>query len=383
MTKTALFLTGHILRSKRKAGFHFLAESLVAQGWRVIFVTVGISWLSWLPWFKNDHRATKESIAKANRLIWHNQNLGEMIWIKPFHPCNLRSAIANELVTPLYALYGRLSLGELQDVLPEVDVAVIENGPGLLLVDRLKRECPSMTTIYNVSDDLEVLKAHPILLRAERRLAPVFDRIRVNSPMLKHKFARQDVMFIPQGINKAAFDKDFDNPYRGNRTKVVTVGKMLFDRSFFEIACAAFPEWEFHIIGGIQPFLTASNAVFHGELPFDETVPYLKWADIGVAPYRYKEGAEYLAWSSLKLSQYRYCGLPTVAPAFVTNLREGLIGYIPGDEASIKHALLEAADADRSRIQRADVLGWDDVARQVVAGIKREEMPDIGIEANA
>ncbi len=45
-----------------------------------------------------------------------------------------------------------------------------------------------------------------------------------------------------------------------------------------------------------------ANVHVHPETPFDDTLPYVKHATVGIAAYHAAEGADYLADSSLKLA---------------------------------------------------------------------------------
>jgi 2-beta-glucuronyltransferase len=70
--RRAVLLSGHYYASKRKANFHFLADSYARQGWDVTFVTTQISPIS--RW-RRDLRFTYPVLAEANRLVGEAENL--------------------------------------------------------------------------------------------------------------------------------------------------------------------------------------------------------------------------------------------------------------------------------------------------------------------
>jgi len=110
----------------------------------------------------------------------------------------------------------------------------------------------------------------------------------------------------------------------------------------------------------------AANLTCHGERPFAELVPYLQHADIGLQALTYTPGAEWFT-DSLKMFQYTYCRLPIVAPRYLQHDRPHVYYYDPGDDASIRQALLAARGHDRGQIVTASVLSWDDLASKLAA----------------
>ena len=116
---------------------------------------------------------------------------------------------------------------------------------------------------------------------------------------------------------------------------------MLFDPSFFEAAAASFPEVMFHVIGGGRDAanLSAPNIRVYDEMRFVETVPYIRHADFGIAPYNAEKVAPYLTDTSMKLMQYGFLGVPAVCPDIVAGGKAGRFGYRPGDLDDIGRAI--------------------------------------------
>ncbi len=54
--KRVVLITGHYWNSKRKAGFHWLADAFLRQGWEVVFFTAPPAPLSLLSVIRRDYR---------------------------------------------------------------------------------------------------------------------------------------------------------------------------------------------------------------------------------------------------------------------------------------------------------------------------------------
>ena len=167
----AVLVSGHVYPSKRRAGFHFIAEALHAAGWEVTFFTAALSKLSRL---KKDYRLDFLSDHPPNRLESIREGFRSYIWYTNWHPANLRSAFFNVLSRPIFSRYGSLPLGEMEDVIRSADLLIFESSPGLLLVERFKQLNPGARRVYRISDDLRFLRNHPLVIEAEEKLAPQF-----------------------------------------------------------------------------------------------------------------------------------------------------------------------------------------------------------------
>ena len=136
MSKLAILITGHYCASKRKAGFHWIAESLWQQNWKVFFVTCSISWQSVL---RRDYRLDYPVLKEANQLIEVRPSFWSYVWFTPWHPTNLRFDWLRKAAAPLLSQYGNYPLGELEAQVHLADLFVFESTPGLMLFDRFKR----------------------------------------------------------------------------------------------------------------------------------------------------------------------------------------------------------------------------------------------------
>jgi 2-beta-glucuronyltransferase len=326
----------------------------------VTFATVAFSRLSHL---KADHRLEEGAHLRANRVERIDPQFDSYVWFTPFHPLNRLPRALQLLAWPIFAAYGRLPAPGFRAAIEGADLIVFESTAGLMLVDRVRAWNPVARLAYRVSDDLRLLRAHPVVLNAEARSSPRFAVISVpNSSMLRLFDGHPGVRVDMHGLEASAFDCATESPYAPESMNAVFVGMSHLDTNFLEHAAALFPKWTFHVIGRLGHVPRRPNVVEHGELPFHETVPYIVHADIGLATRSYALGAESLA-SSLKVIQYTYARLPIVAPDFMRSERKNVFTYRPGDDESIRRALLAAEAMDRSMIDRSDIPSWLDLAR--------------------
>jgi len=375
-----VFASGHYYASKRKAGFHFLADAMAGFGCDVTFLTIGISPISKL---RGDARFAYPVREEANRPVRVSDRITSYVWFTPWHPFHLRNHLLDRLSTPLVARWAHLPLGGAEAFVRAADLIVVESGLPLLLVERFRALAPGAKLVYRVSDDTRNLGQHAHVVATEERVAPLFDLISTPSRFTAERFAGlPNTRFQPHGIDLTAFDRPTTDPFArsplGPRwaVEVVSVGHSFFDAEFPALAAQARPDWRFHYVGRLPPDPRLPNIVWHGELPFVETIPFIRHADIGAAPYAWRTGAETLRESSLKLIQYTHCRLPAVAPEFVTRPdRPHVICYRPGDADSIRAALAAAQSVDRRRIRPEPVASWAELARSMAAeaGVR---MPD-------
>ncbi len=362
MKKRVFFVTGHYFESKRKAGLHWLAEAYWRAGWEVIFFTSAISWLSWL---HRNHRMAYPIPREAHQLRWVREGLGSYVWFTPWHPINLRLWGLNHLAHGFFARYGRFPLGQAEALVRDADLFIFETIPGLELFERFRQLNPEARYVYRVSDDMRLLRHyHRVTIEAEERYAAHFDLISVpNAGLLKYFHHLPHAVEHPHGIRKELFDQEVSSPFdRTWSTHLIYVGTGHFDYDFLDQASTAFPAWAFHIIGPIPHLPRRANIFAYGEMAFEETIPFLKQADIGLHPLAYTPGAEVFA-DSLKVIQYTYCRLPIVAPEPLRSCRTNTFYYRPGDAASIRQALQAAQRFSCDAVETGAISSWDELAK--------------------
>lgn len=361
-TRRVTLVSGHYLGSKRRAGFHHLAEAFWNLGWDVTFVTAAISALSRL---RGDYRFAYPVREEANRLVSVRERLASYVLMTRTHPGNLRLGAANRLSASWFSRYANAPLGALEAQLRTADLVVFESTAALLLVQRIRELAPRARLVYRASDDLRALGVHPLILEAEAAAIPLFDLVSAPTRNIADALAPFGcVQLDPPAIDKAALDRESESPYGGGPTAVFAGVSPLFDYGSLAAAAELAPQVSFHVIGP-PPRPLPANVSFHPELPYAELVPYLQHATFGLLLF--PPGYAGLGQGN-KVAQYSYCRLPIVAPAHLAAERPNLCLFEPGDRESLRRALEEAermphssafADGVRSAEELATILAGD------------------------
>jgi 2-beta-glucuronyltransferase len=356
--KRVVLITNQFYESKNKAGFHFLADAFWNAGWDVLFFTESISWISWL---RRDARFANPIREHANQLRAIKERLHSYVWFTPFHPVNLRNDWLNRMSGPLLKTYGQFSFRDAEPAIRAADLFVFDSDHGLFLFDRFKQMNPEARCVYRVSDDLPAMRHHPVVIETEERLLERFDLVSVPSEYIQRRLsAVAPIQLHKHALQRDLFDEPCANPYEGDGPHLLFVGRSRFDRDFLRRAIKLFPDWSFHLFGAAAAASDSPRVHVYGERPFADLIPYLRHADIGLQTLEYWPGAECFT-DSLKMQQYTYCKLPIVAPAFLCGDRAHVFGYEPGNDASIRQALLAASQFNRERVPWHEVESWDDV----------------------
>ncbi|MBP1848650.1 glycosyltransferase [Rhizobium halophytocola] len=364
-----LFLSTHaFLPATRKTSVHFVAEALVARRHKVDTVSVGMSRLT--AWKKPQLVEGAIAAGQKNRFADTAPGYRSAAYLPPLHPFSTSHAWVNRLTALTFPLYGNLLPGFLRQAITDADVVVIESGTAIAFFDAVQRLNPKAAVIYFCRDRLDTVGASAWLQATEQRIAPLCDRVIVPSPrMADHLPKTARVRFIPQGIDKQVFDAATVSPYPPGTLNAVSVGNMLFDRAAIEAMAAARPDITYHLFGAGIPDDFAGNVRVYGERPFPDIVPFIRFADFGIAPYRLGERELYLAQSSLKLQQYSYCLLPILVPRLLEGSRGNLVGYDRPETQDWTLLLDRVLASAHPEGWRDGILTWDEVAERIEAEI--------------
>ncbi|WP_429931141.1 hypothetical protein [Agrobacterium vitis] len=367
-----LIVTGqHFADAPRKVDLHFMADSLLSRGDRVDFLVWRLSPISRL---LKDGRYAFARTHRLNQWEALGDGLRQFIWFQLFHPMNLKFSWLNRLADPLFSRTGSFLPKPVSDALSSYTHILVESGPSPLLAPVLRQHAPKARITYHAADRLSTIGVPPAVYRTLAKTIGLYDSVHVLAQALLADFpADAPLLYLPHGIDKAAFDAAKQNPYQSGAyhgsKHAVSVGDMLFDADAIDVMAAANPDWTFHLFGAkALPRRVLPNIVAHGEQAFERIVPFIKFADLGIAPYRDGASADYLSQSSLKMIQYSYCRLPIVAPHFAAMGRDHVMGYDPADPDSIRAAFSAAGDFDRQTIVTDGVLSWDETVDVLFAG---------------
>lgn len=357
-----VLITAHQADSQRRVDFHFWAEIFEQQGISVDFVTVGFSRATKIK------RYARKFDPPYNKWINISPFIRKFMWCPVFHPFSLGKHFLDTLTTPIFNFYPQMIPDNLLSEISDVDLFIVENGAGLMLIPKLAKSFPKAKFIYSVCDRIETLKYHPLIRNAETKSLKYFDLIRVPAKVMCKDYdnGKNKIKYIPHGLNKEQFDQALNSPY--NKTgNAVCVGDMLFDAFTIEILAKNYPEWTFHLFGRKAVINNKyPNVIAHGEKLFEEIIPYIVYADIGIAPYKNAPNADYLSNSSMKIIQYTYCRLPVVAPDFSALGRKHVCAYKNNQISSIIKAMNKAISYDRKAINSKEIMDWKDVTEVMI-----------------
>ncbi|AQS86443.1 MAG: glycosyltransferase [Acetobacter aceti] len=355
-----LVLSVHDFRSRRQASVHFIATELAKRG-HVRFYSTGLSRLS-------EHRGdTRTDLApRANRVEVKNGvecYLQRGLW----HPFRIMKPGLQPMETAMFRFYRWRMPPILKQWIQQADVVFIESGMAAVYIADVKRLNPKARIIYLASDDLSVVGAARTIQREFIRNFDRIDLVRLPSRLLLEGMPHsRNTIFAPQGVDRDLMERPRPSPFRG-RQACVSVGSMLFDASFFNLAAPEVPELDFHVIGAgraAEALDKHPNIIVHDEMPFEETLGYVQNCAFGVAPYRDANTPRYLFDTSLKLKQFSFFGKPAVCPEFAAGEDRGRFGYTPGDRASIVAAIRGALTCTDPIT--LDIPTWSDVVDRLL-----------------
>jgi 2-beta-glucuronyltransferase len=359
-----LFISGHaFLPSTRKAGTHFVSEALAKRGHSVCMLSVGYSQLTRL---KNPKLYGLLAANQKNRFVAWSPTYRSGSYLPSLHPFSSKSPWLNRLTSLHFRLYGRLLPRFMRDEIAAADAVLLESGTAICFLEAIRRINEKAVIVYFRRDRMDTIGASRYLVELERRLAPKFDFVSANSPrMVADLPATTRVKYLPQGLRKSSFDACTHSPYPVGSRNGIVVGDMLFDRDAVAAMARNNPHVTFHLFGNGLSGDFSDNVKCYGERPFDETVPFIKFADFGIAPYRMAEKERYLVESSLKLLQYSYCLLPILAPELLSGVRTNIITYEQDGERDWAGVVERVLAARRSPSWRDGILSWEEVAAKL------------------
>lgn len=360
-----LVISAHDYRSRRKAGIHFVAAELEKRG-KTRFFSCQYSLLSQL---KSDPRASLAAL--ANQKMVH-ENVECYLWKTWIHPFNVRTSSLRPIEAFLFRRYVRKPSRVLVDWVAEADVIFFESGIAPVFFDLVAQLNPRARTIYIASDDLATINAAAYVKATFDRVAPQMSAICLKSRFMSDGMPQSSNQYvIPHGFDFSVAEHADPSPYLTGEhaayaMHAVSIGSMLFDPEFFVTASKRFPDVAFHIIGsGTKPHPGyGENVRVYDEMPHHLTLPYIKHASIGIAPYRSANLPPYLADTSLKLMQYDFFSLPAVCPQSIVGDYASRFGYEPGNSDSIAAAISAALAAPR--ISARTPLHWSQVVERML-----------------
>ncbi len=355
-----LILSAHDFRSPRKASFHFIASELAKRG-KTRFFSLRYSSLS-----KRTADPRLSLDAEANKIGTY-QGVECYLWKTLIHPFNTRRKWLKPLESLMYSWYSRGQNPVLRQWISEATVIVLESGIAPIFFDLIKSLNPNAKVLYRASDALDTINVADYIHETFARVAGQLNTISLPSKAMVDGIpSKHNIVFVPHGIDHSVTEKADPSPY-GPGIHAISIGSMLFDASFFVIASKRFPEITFHVIGsgqGENPGY-GDNVKVYGEMPFAQTLRYIKHAQLGIAPYSSNNLPAYLRDTSLKLIQYAFFEIPAICPFFIAADYPNRFGYEIGDEETIASAITRAL-IPSSNTARQQVLSWGEVTERLL-----------------
>lgn len=347
-------------RTKKRASVQQVADGARELGYDVWFLSTRYSLLSKRT---GDSRLFLDKKANSVEVV---NGIHCFLWKTIFHPFASKYKLLNAAMGFLFKPYAELPNKRFDSVIKGADSVVVESSVAAIFLPRVKRLSPNAKIIYYATDRLDTVGTHPAVQKQLISNSAMIDHASLRSRRMASDFDwLSDRLYLAEfGINADDFSKVGHSPYN-DRPTLVSVGSMLFDRIFFEKMPPLFPEVDFHVIGCGEHLSGPGNLYVHDEMPFRDTLPFVKYATVGVAPYRWAPGVEYLADSSLKLAQYELFGLPAVCPDFAVGEKSSRSGYVPGDVETMRDAIIRALSL-AGKIQPRSFLSWKDVADRIL-----------------
>jgi 2-beta-glucuronyltransferase len=362
----SVFLSVHDFRSLRKASVHFIAAEMARRG-KVRFFSVGLSRLSLR---RGD---TRSSLVDHANKVELRDCVECYLWKTAWHPFNVRKSSLKFLEPTLFRTYRAMLPSVARNWIKDADIVFVESGMAVVFIADIKALNPGAKIIYLASDDLDVIDCADTIKHEFRRHFDKIDTVRLPSryllPGMPHG---KSSALIPHGVDRSIAEKSYPDPYSG-RKACVSIGSMLFDAGFFEIAAPANPDIEFHIIGAGKAAdqLRGDNIIVHPEMAFAKTLGYLQHAAFGIAPYRDDKTPRYLIDTSLKLRQFGLFSIPALCPYFALGDAPGRFGYTPGDAASIQSAIMAALSNQTAIVDTSRT--WSEVTDRL---LRPQDFPD-------
>ncbi|HEX5126137.1 MAG TPA: glycosyltransferase family 1 protein, partial [Rhodocyclaceae bacterium] len=248
----------------------------------------------------------------------------------------------------------------------QADFIFLESGIAPIFFDLISRANPRAETIYIASDDLSTIRVADFVHKCFNEAAPKMSALCLPSRALADNMpSSHNKFYVPHGIDLSIKNDVSTNPYVYG-INAVSVGSMLFDPEFFVAASKSFPNITFHVIGSGHPPHPeyGRNVKVYDEMPYRQTLRYIKHATFGIAPYSAASVPAYLADTSMKLMQYDFFGLPAICPQSVVGRYSTRFGYTPGDADSIRRAIQRALRSKRASVQK--YLSWSDVTSRLL-----------------
>ncbi len=209
-------------------------------------------------------------------------------------------------------------------------VVVIESWESLISLNWTNN---GQKIIYRASDPIFTYSDNKFLLKLEDKIIKRADVIlTVNyihqQIFLKRGDGLKEKIFMWRNIfDPYEYSSVKTSPYKPGEKIAIYYGAYPIEWRYIERAAKINKDWNIVIIGPdlldsyARKVLKLNNVRYLGGMNECDALKYIKFADIGLLPYKYKPAVKYCDLSH-KVLHYMYCGLPIIAPYYVENLKK-------------------------------------------------------------
>ena len=209
------------------------------------------------------------------------------LWKSAWHPVNLDFAVLAGISRMLFAAYRRSTPDVFRRWVEGSDVIILESGMPPIFLEMIQKLNPNARKIYIASDLLDTIGVDPFVSEELNAHIDLFDTVVVPSRLMAPAFPRagEDALCAARARGRRR---------RGGSLALCGrhqcgVGRLDAVRSrIFRYRCAAVPAR--HIPCDRRRArgrgFEHANVKIYGEMPYAQTLAYIKHAQFGVAPYR-------------------------------------------------------------------------------------------------
>lgn len=234
---------------------------------------------------------------------------------------------------------------------------------------------PDAPVAYYCGDDFGGLDGvdHTPVLKCERKLAEIAQKIFTVSPLLAEKFDRSKVVDLPHGADIEQFSnpalRASDLPLSDKVAGFYGSISAWLDQDLMRAVALAKPEWTFVFIGDIRCDISQlsqlKNIHFLGQRPHDQLPRYVQHWTASMLPF--VDNTQIRACNPLKLREYMAAGTPIISTPF-----PALTPYAPwlnieptveGFASALEYSRIEGANAEHRKARSNAVAGETWAAR--------------------
>ena len=374
--RKAIFTCSHDWNSPIQIGDHHLARGLAARGWKVAFISTPISPLhlfSNAPLKRRFDNYRNSGGQDGN--VWHYVPGALVV---PHHKFRVLNA------SWLYGNWHRFTVPSLTETLEkvgfgDVDLLCIRDAKFHFLLDMIKYS----RSVYRLADrDDGFDHYNSNFAEIEKKVCSTVDLVLYTAHSL-HDYANfkgaRESRYFPHGVDW----KRFAQPQVQQPTEylkltkpiVVYVGSIegWFDFDLISDAALELPDFSFVIIGPLHhknAFRGISNIYFLGPQPYAKIPAYLRWADVGIIPFKvngqYKKLIDGI--NPIKLYEYLAAGLPVISSAWDEMERiqsPALLYRTPHEFINLLKTFDRSEKYKQGLSKYAESLGWENRIKEL------------------